>query len=75
MTDEKKRVMSTSKKKIEIIAEYFKKALSPEQMKEQIKTYDPCTMKQKFTGEEIRKASSKIRNGKSTGMSFLLRDA
>ena len=68
VTDEKKRVMSTSKKKIEIIAEYFKKALSPEQMKEQIKTYDPCTMEQKFTGEEIEKASRKIRNGKSTGI-------
>ena len=66
--DKNGKIAGTAKKKIELITTYFKSVLSPENMKEEIKSYPPAKMKHLFDGEEVEKTLKSLKNGKSTGI-------
>ena len=65
--DEDGSVPATTEAKAEIIKKHFKKALAPEDMKENIKSYTPTELKTPITTQEITKAVKSMKNGKSCG--------
>jgi len=71
VTDKQGKVAGTTAKKLELITEYFKKALAPKEMEEKYKSYKPAQMRRKFTKEEIKKIAKRLKNGKSAGIDKL----
>ena len=67
VTDDEGKVAGSTETKLTLIRQHFKNALAPNDMQEEIKEYEPCKMRQPFTGEEIKKAAKKLKNGKSAG--------
>ena len=65
--DNNGKMVGSDEKNTELITEYFKEMFAPTNKQFEIKTYEPRKMTIPFTGEEIRKASKGIKNGKASG--------
>ena len=71
VTDSEGNVAGSTTKKLELIKEHFESALAPESMKKEVKSYEPCKMRNPFNEIEIQKAARRLKNGKSAGIDDL----
>ena len=76
MQETRKNILYTTKKdwqlhqkrqQIQIVTDYFRKMLAPEEKKENITQFHAHKMRIPFTGPEIEKAAKRLKNGKSAG--------
>ena len=65
--DKEGNIPGTNEGKIQIIEEYFRNTLAPQDMEDQILTVPPCPMKRKFTALEIEALAKKLNNDKAPG--------
>ena len=63
--DENMMVAGTDERKAELITNYFESMFAPNDTDHTAKEYPPVEMNVPFTGDEIHKAGSKLKNGKS----------
>ena len=69
--DSKGNIAGTQKQQATFITSYSKEMLGPK-LDEKTKEYKPSKMNNNFTAEEIKKAVTKMKNGKSTGKDGLV---
>ena len=65
--DKEGNVPGSTAAKIQVIGEYFKKTLAPDNMKDQFISPPPCPMIKKFTAEEIKSIAQRLGNNKAAG--------
>lgn len=66
--NDKGEIAGNAKEKIKIITDHFQKMLGPEEHKNNIKTYQPKEMEERFNENEIEKAIKSLKNNKSPGI-------
>ena len=61
------KIPTTNEEKGEVIKTYFKEALGPSNMEDQIKEYLPAPLQPPISKNEVSKATRSMKNGKSCG--------
>ena len=69
--DKDKNIPSTDNQKANLIANHFQRVLAPDDAEPNNKSYPPCQMSTPFNEDEIKKATSSMKNGKSCGIDGL----